>query len=184
MSYLLAAILRNECETWAVDNKMTLFMVTCDGDSAFDVTDRDIQVRELYENGGDGDMWLYSRSLYQNTECTIKMNGNISRTFPEKLGSRQGHKKSAGHYKQYNNSIQQELNEGSLAFQIGKYNISNIAMADDLLGVSSNSGNLQIILNKIANYGKKYRVTFSATAVGSKIDQQYWKDTSPWVMNN
>ena len=56
MSYLLAAILRNECETWAVDNKMTLFMVTCDGDSAFDVTDRDIQVRELYENGGDGDM--------------------------------------------------------------------------------------------------------------------------------
>ena len=64
MSYLLAAILRNECKTWAVDNKMTLFMVTCDGDSAFDVTDRDIQARELYENGGDGDMWLYNRSLY------------------------------------------------------------------------------------------------------------------------
>ena len=42
MSYLLAAILRNECETWAVDNKMTLFKVTCDGDSAFNVTDRDI----------------------------------------------------------------------------------------------------------------------------------------------
>ena len=57
-------------------------------------------------------------------------------------------------------------------------------MADDLLGVSSNSGNLQIILNKIANYGKKYRLAFSATVVGSKIDQQYWKDTSPWVMNN
>ena len=70
--------------------------------------------------------------------------------------------------KQYNDSIQQELNEGSLAFQIGKYNISNIAMADDLLGVSCNSGNLQIILNKIANYGKKYRVAFSATVVGQR----------------
>ena len=98
MSYLLGAVLRNECESWAVDQKQTLFEVTIDGDSAFDVTDREICVRELFENGEEGDIWQYSRGLYQNTECTIKMNDEISRTFQEQLGSRQGHKKSSGHY--------------------------------------------------------------------------------------
>ena len=189
MSYLLGAVLRTECEAWAIDNKETLFMVTCDGDSAFDVTDRDIQVRELYENGEDGDTWLYSRALYKNTECAIKMEEKMSRTFEEQLGSRQGHKKSSGHYKQYNNPIQMELNESDLGAKIGNYNISNIAVADDLLGVSNNPNNLQIILNKIASYGRKYRVEFSAkkmkiTVIGSKVDQKYWKDTSPWSMNN
>lgn len=135
-----------------------------------------------------GDTWLYSRSLYQNTECAIKNDEKISRTFQENLGSRQGHKKSSGHYKQYNNPIQQELNQSQLGFSIGKHNISNIAVADDPLGVSNNPHNLQIILNKIANYGRKYRVEFSAkkmkiTVVGSKVDQKYWQDTSPWVMN-
>ena len=68
-TYLLGAILRNECEGWAIDNKMTLFQVTCDGDSAFDVTDRDIMIRELHENGEDGDTWRFCRGLYQKTEC-------------------------------------------------------------------------------------------------------------------
>ena len=101
-------------------------------------------MRELYENGDRGDMWLYSRSLYQNTECAIKMDDNISRTFQENLGSRQGHKKSAGHYKQYNNPIQNELNDSKLGFPIGEFSISNVAVADDLLGIANNPGNLQI----------------------------------------
>ena len=63
-----------------------------------------------------------------------------------------------------------------------------MAVADDLLGIANNPGNLQIILNKIASYGRKYRVEFSAkkmkiVVVGSKIDRKYWQDTSPWSMN-
>ena len=179
MSYQLGAVLRNECESWAIDQKKTLFMVTCDGDSAFDVTDRDIQVRELYENGENGDTWLYSRALYQNTECAMKMNDNLSRTFEENLGSRQGHKKSSGHYKQYNNPIQNELNDSDLGFPIGKFNISNVAVADDLLGISNSPGNLQIILNKIAKYGRKYCVEFSAKKMKIVVDKyvKIWDNT-------
>ena len=82
MSFLIGAALRSDCEGWAIDTGRTLFQVTCDGDSAFDVTDRQIQVRELYENGEDGDMWQYSRALYQNTECVIKMNNCLLYTSP------------------------------------------------------------------------------------------------------
>ena len=53
--------------------------------------------------------------------------------------------------------------------------------------MASSPGNLQTILNKIANYGHRYRVTFSAskmiiTVIGSKSDQKYWKEMSPWTM--
>ena len=163
MSYLLGCVLRNECEAWAIGNKLSLFQVTIDGDSAFDVTDRQIMIRELFENGEDGDLWLYSRGLYHNTACTIKHDGNLSRKFTENLGSRQGHRKSSDHYKQYNNPIQNMLKISDLGFQIGPYNISNITVADDILGMSNNPGNLQTILNMISNYGHRYRVTFSAS---------------------
>ena len=151
MSYLLGCVLRNECEAWAIDNKQSLFQVTIDGDSAFDVTDRHVMIRELFENGEDGDLWQYSRGLYQNTACSIKQNGQLSRRFQENLGSRQGHRKSTDHYKQYNNPIQNNLNISNLGFQIRPYYISNITVADDILGMSSSPGNLQIILNMIAN---------------------------------
>ena len=172
-------MLRNECEAWAIDKKLNLFQVTIDGDSAFDVTDRQIMIRELFGNGEDGDLWLYSRGLYQDTACSIKHNGNLSRRFHENLGSRQGHRKSSDHYKQYNNPIQIILNKSNLGFQIGPYNISNVTVADDLLGMSSSPGNLQTILNKIANYGHRYRVTFSASKM---IITCHWIKIRPEIL--
>ena len=55
ISYLLAAIQRGECQRWALDHKMTCFGVSLDGEAAFPNVDRDIQVRELYSVGEQGD---------------------------------------------------------------------------------------------------------------------------------
>ena len=97
--------------------------------------------------------------------------------------------KSAGHYKQYNNHIQEILNNTNLGFNIGPHNISNSVVAGDLLAMSDDPGNLQIILNLILRYGHKYRIFFSAgkmiiTIFGSKKDQKYWQITKPWSMDN
>ena len=51
VSYLLAAVLRGECQRWAVDNKLTCFGVSLDGEAAFPSVDRDILIRELYSVG-------------------------------------------------------------------------------------------------------------------------------------
>ena len=48
LSYQLAALQRHEVEAFCIDNKKTLFTVTLDGVSAFDVINRQIQKRELY----------------------------------------------------------------------------------------------------------------------------------------
>ena len=67
ISYLLGAVLRGECQRYALDNKQTCFGVSFDGQAAFPSVDRDIQVRELYSCGETGDVLNYSNSIYQNT---------------------------------------------------------------------------------------------------------------------
>ena len=83
ISYLMAAVQRGECQRWAIDQKMTCFGVSLDGEAAFPSVDRDIQVRELYSVGERGDFLQYSRNTYQNTDAKIKLDGKLSRTFKE-----------------------------------------------------------------------------------------------------
>ena len=44
LSYLLAAVERGECQRWALDNKMTFFGVSLDGEAAFPSVERNVQV--------------------------------------------------------------------------------------------------------------------------------------------
>ena len=54
MNYLLGALQRHEAEKYCLDNKLTFFGCSLDGESAFEVVNRDIQLRELYCAGQKG----------------------------------------------------------------------------------------------------------------------------------
>ena len=99
ISYLMAAVERGECQRYALDMKQTCFGVSFDGKAAFPSVDRDIQVRELYTCGETGDILQYSNNTYQNTFSQVKQSGKLGRQFQEFRGSRQGHKRAAGHFK-------------------------------------------------------------------------------------
>ena len=60
----MRAVLRGECQRWALDKKLTCFGVSFDGQAAFTSVDRDIQVRELYSVGERGDYIQYSRNNF------------------------------------------------------------------------------------------------------------------------
>ena len=79
----MAAVLRGECQRWALDTKQTCYGVSFDGKAAFPSVDRDIQLRELYSCGESGDLLNYSRYTYTNTKCRIKLNGDLSREITE-----------------------------------------------------------------------------------------------------
>ena len=119
ISYLMGAVLRGECQRWALDNKQTCFGVSFDGKAAFPSVDRDIQVRELYSCGESGDLLQYSRNTYQNTVCKMKQDGKLNREFREYRGSRQGHRRSAGHFKTNINPCLTAANSSQLGFFIG-----------------------------------------------------------------
>ena len=43
ISYLMAAVLRGECQRWALDTKQTCFGISFDGQAAFPSVDRDVR---------------------------------------------------------------------------------------------------------------------------------------------
>ena len=188
ISYLLAAIQRGECQRWAIDQKMTCFGVSLDGESAFPSVERDIQVRELYTIGERGDLLKYSKNTYRNTECHIKQQNKLSRRIVEYKGNRQGHVRASGHYKVYINPCLLSLSSSRLGFSLGPFCITAVCVADDCYLVNNTPSSLQGALDIISHYARRYQIKFNASktkvvVTGSKIDMAYYKDLKPWTLN-
>ena len=179
ISYLMGAVERGECQRWALDKKLTCYGVSFDGQAAFPSVDRDILVRELYSCGETGDLLKYSRNTYQNTVSRMKQDEKLSREFSEFKGSRQGHKRAAGHFKSYINPCLTAANSSNLGFFIGPICVTAICIADDTYVLSDDPRKLQSAINIIGHYGKRYRLIFGAdktkiTITGSRHDMLYY----------
>ena len=180
LSYLMAAVQRGECQRWALDQKLTCFGVSLDGE---------IQICELYSVGERGDLLNYSKNTYDNTECHLKQDGVLSRRIREHKGNRQGHVRASGHYKAYINPCLKALNDSNLGFFIGPICVTAVSVADDTYLLSGSPSGLQGALNIIHFFGRRYRMVFNAektklVVTGSKLDMKHYSDVSPWVLDN
>ena len=189
VSYLMGALQRHEVEKYCIDMKKTFFGCSLDGDSAFEVVNRDILTRELYCAGERGDFWQASHYSYQNSLTKIKMKGLLSRDIIEKLGVKQGRNKSSDHYKVYIAPLLDTLDSADLGVWVGPINVSVSGVADDIYPMSDKQTKLQSLLDIAAYYGQMYRIEYGAsktkiTVVGSEIDTNYFRDISPWKMND
>ena len=122
ISYLMAALQRHECEKYCIDMKKTFLGCSLDGESAFEVVDRVIQKRELYLAGESGEYWRASHYSYENSSTQIKMDGQLSRSFKEVLGVKQGHIRSSDNYTIYINSLLDTLVGGLTAWNLDRTN--------------------------------------------------------------
>ena len=188
INYLQGALQRHEAQKFCIDNKKTFFGCSLDGDSAFEVVNRRIQIRELYCAGEIGQLGLFNSSSYKNTETRIKMSQKISSPFTENLGVGQGKIRSSDHYKVYINSILKTIDEANLGIQIGPINVGLSCVADDLYLISDDQTKLQGELDLCQNYGHKYRITYGASktvisVIGSKADTEFYSDVKPWTMD-
>ena len=188
ISYLLGALVRGECQRYAIDTKQTCFGVSFDGRAAFPSVDRNIQIRELYSCGESGDLLRYSNNTYKNTVSQFKQDNMLGREFREYKGNRQGHKRAAGHFKSYINPCLEAANSSNLGFWIGPICVTCICIADDTYVLSGDPRQLQAAINIIGHYSKRYRVIFGAdktkvTITGSKQDIMYYKDVNIWSLN-
>ena len=184
----MGAVERGECQRYALDTKQTCFGVSFVGQAAFPSVNRDIQVRELYSCGETVDLLQYSRNTYENTVSHIRQNGKLGREFREYKGSRQGHKRAAGHFKSYINPCLIAANSSELGFWIGPICVTCVCIADDTYVMSGDPRKLQHNINIVAHYGKRYRVVFGAdktkvTITGSRHDMSYYQDINIWSLN-
>ena len=112
----------------------------------------------------------------------------MGRQFREYRGSRQGHKRAAGHFKAYINPCLTAVNSSELGFWIGPICVSCVCIADDTYIMSGDPRQLQGIINIVGHYSRRYRVVFGAdktkvTITGSRIDMSYYKDINMWSLD-
>ena len=123
VSYILGAIQRHEVETYCIDMKKTFFGCSLDGDSAFEVVNRDIQTRELYCAGERGMYWQATHYSYKNSLTRIKMNGKVSGKIEEKFEVKQGRNKFSDHYKICMNPFLDTIEKSDLGVWVGPINV-------------------------------------------------------------
>jgi hypothetical protein len=145
ITYMMGALQRHEVEKFCLDNKLTFFGCSLDGESAFEVVDRKIQLRELYSAGETGDLWMSSKYSYDNSLTQIKMKGKLSRQFEEKLGVKQGHINSSDNYKIYINPALDTFEASTLGVWLGPINVSVTGVADDNYLMSDTQSKLQAL---------------------------------------
>ena len=182
VTYLMGALQRHDCEKYSLDMKRTFFGCSLDGDSAFEVVNREIQTRELFMAGVHGDYWQSSHYAYQDSTTKIKMNGNLSREIKETLGVKQGHINSSDHYKVYIGPCLETLEAAQLGVWIGPINSGVSGCADDVFLGSDDPVKLQAPIDIAAHYGSLYRIKYGAsktkiTVSGPEIDIKYYEDT-------
>ena len=102
-----------------------------------------------------GQLLEYIRNIYENTLCKMKEGGQLSREIREYRGSRQGHKRAAGHFKSYINPCLEAANSSKLGFYIGPICISAVCVADDTYILSGDPRSLQGLKEIIGHYGKR-----------------------------
>ena len=151
MNYLLGALQRHEAEKYCLDNKLTFFGCSLDGESAFEVVNRDIQLKELYCAGQKGQYWLTSQFAYENSFSQIKMNGKLSRKFQETLGVKQGNINSSNDYKVYINPALNIFENAELGVAIGPINVSISGVADDLYLMSFSKYKMKALIDIMEN---------------------------------
>ena len=172
---------------FCLDTKKTFFGCSLDGESAFEVVDRQIQTRELFMAGVDGDFWQAGHYSYQNSLTKIKMKGQLSSEIKETLGVKQGHINSSDHYKVYVGPCLETLEDAQLGVWTGPINTGVSGCADDVFLVSDDPVKLQALIDIAAHYGQLYRIQYGAsktkiTISGPEIDVNYYRDTQPWKM--
>ena len=128
-----AAMLITELMLDAHDTKRPVHLAFLDASKAFDVVDHDSALVHLYRQGVRGKIWKCFDQLYTDTESAVKWQGNLSRSFPEHQGIRQGAITSPNIFKARANSILRAVENHPSSLRIGYIDLGAIMVADDLL---------------------------------------------------
>ena len=94
---------------------------------------------------------------------------------------------SSDNYTIYINPALNTFDASTLGVWVRPINVSVSGVADDNYLMSSTQSGLQALISIAEHYGYRYKIKYGAaktkiTVVGSEIDMDYYRDTTPWQM--
>ena len=102
---------------------------------------------KLYKQGINSHLWRLIRSMYSGLTAKVKWEGEVSSSFSIRQGVQQGGILSTNFYKTYSNDLQLELEDRCLGKFIGPIYTGCPTVADDVLFLSEDDEELQLMFN-------------------------------------
>ena len=128
------------------DLKKPTYLAFIDVKSAFDVVVIPNLMRKLYNYGVTGHEWLVIDSLHKDSLTSVKWQGQISPTYVNQKGVRQGGILSADLFKVYNNGTLERIDDSGDGATIGDVGVQAPTCADDLTVMSNTVNGLQSLI--------------------------------------
>ncbi len=98
------------------------------------------------------------KSLYQNVECTVKINGNLTDWFPVNIGLKQGCMLSPSLFNLYINGLIKEIKASGIGVDVDMEKVVILVYADDIVILPENEHDLQKLLDIINRWSQEWQM--------------------------
>ena len=138
-----------------------MICLTSNVSDAFSRTDRISQLYELSNAGEFGKFLEYSINTYKRTILVIKGDKEFTEIIEDKIGAKQGAKKSAPDFKLYNIPLDKLIKDSNLGYKCFGIDVGLLLVADDSMSIVQDIEALKAIINLYVWYSKNYAVNFA-----------------------
>ena len=139
-------------------NKQDTHACFLDFRKAFDSVDRHLLYHKLKEYGISGTVLTLIKQLYQNTTNFIRLNGELSNSFPSGNGVRQGDNLSPNLFSVFINGLLTVLKKNDHGVVHGNLKINHLAYADDVVLLAETATGLQSLISVVEGWCRQWRI--------------------------
>ena len=154
----------------------TVYVALLDVAKAFDTVWHNGLFYMLHENGMDKKLWRLLIKSYDGFRCCVSIGGQYSEFFEALQGLHQGAPISMTGFALYDNILIKALVQCMVGLQLGDTDVTCPAYADDIVVLTTNVATLQVLLNKVHEFSRQWRLKFNAAKCAIVV---YGKDKNP-----
>ena len=153
--YVLTTVIRNR----KLQGRQT-FLCYVDFSKAFDSVNRDCLWFKLMNIGIHGNILNLIKSMYENLEACVRVNGQLTDWFSVNSGVRQGDNLAPTLFAIFVNDIASDINGLNLGIPIANdERLSILKYADDIVLIAESPEDLQRMLNELSKWTKRWRLS-------------------------
>ena len=149
-------------------NKRPLYVCYVDFKSAFDYINRHALLFKLLSQGFHGKLFTLLRSLFSKSRCRVKWNNKLGELFENTYGVLQGGVISPSLFKLYIEDMRDYFGDVA-GVNIGGTKVNHLLQADDLILMSETRTRLQLLLDRLDLYCRRWHLILNVSKTKSMI---------------
>ena len=136
-----------------------LYMAFVDFRKYFDTINRELLLYRLIACGITGKIYHTLKHMYADRKYHVRINNGLSKSFSSNCGVIQGCNLSPTLANLFQNNLHDIFGSECDQICLDGQSFSSLSFADDLVLISTSANGLQVCLNKLENYCKRWRLS-------------------------